>query len=165
MELALIAARLPRAAPQHCLSVTPGGQSEGALNDLRTLRAALILLVEDPPFALGRSTLARRVLPHERDTLQRGWALADMLHLAVASLRPQHTIPLQDRRWWPYQICVGEFIEGRSRGEMQLQLAISASTYSRAKHRGLEQISATLPYLAAAAQHQHQSPARIRDAI
>jgi len=156
----------PGVAPEQRLSApTPGGESKGAPSDLRTLRAALALLVEDRPFALGRSALARRMLPNERDVMERGWALADMLLLALAYLRPRHTVPPNDRRWWPYLICSGEFIEGRSRGEMQVQLAISASTYSRAKHRGLEQIAATLPYIAAAAQYQRTSPAHIRDAI
>src|SRR5262245_5459338 len=79
MELALMSARFPRVALEQRLSATtPGAHFEGALSDLGTLRAALALLVEDPPFALGRSVLACRALPHERDVMERGWALADM---------------------------------------------------------------------------------------
>ncbi len=48
---------------------------------------------------------------------------------------------------WPYRICVFKFVEGRSRGEIAELLAISASTYTRAKRRALERIAEALPHL------------------
>jgi hypothetical protein len=114
---------------------------------LRTLRGALALLAEDPPLELGSCALARRLLPTEADPLRRGQALGHALRTAIGYLHPCTHLPTGDRRWWPYRICVFEFVEGRSRGEIAELLAISASTYTRAKRRALERIAEALPHL------------------
>ena len=44
-------------------------------------------------------------------------------------------------------ICSGEYEAGQSRAELQEQLALSVSTYTRAKRHGLERISALVPAL------------------
>lgn len=129
---------------RYSVSTTPQEPAE-----IRILRGALILLPEEPPLDLGECALAIRLFPKVTDRLRRGHMCADTLRAAVAILRPPATLPHSDRRWWPYRICVLAYLEGRPRGDVEQILAISSSTYSRAKRRALERIAAILPELAA----------------
>lgn len=115
------------------------------------LRQTLALLPEEPPLELGRCRAACQLLPHVSDSRRRGVLLSMALRDAITLLRPHAGLPAGDRRWWPYRICLFEYVEGRSRGEVEELLAISASTYSRAKRHALERIAAQLPHLLAEA--------------
>lgn len=109
------------------------------------VRSALPLLPEDPPLALGNSALAQRLLPEESNPLLRGTLLQQAIRTALDRLRPAGSISGIDRSWWPYLICTGEYETGQSRGELQDDLALSPSTYSRAKRQGISQIAVMLP--------------------
>jgi transposase len=118
-----------------------GGQAPIGL-----LRDALANLAEDPPLALARGELASLLLPDERDLLQRGRRLRDALRAAIARLRPSEAGPvLDDPRWRHYLIIAGEYEAGEERTALQAALALSASTYSRAKREALERLVALLP--------------------
>jgi transposase-like protein len=122
-------------------SAASGGQVSIAL-----LRDALSGLAEDPPLALARGELAALLLPDERDLLQRGRRLRDALRAAITRLRPSEAGPvLDDPRWRHYLIVAGEYETGEERTALQAALALSASTYSRAKREALERLVALLP--------------------
>jgi len=95
--------------------------------------------------ALAASALAQRFLPADLDPLPRGMLLQQALRATLDHLRPAGPISTIDRGWWPYLICTGEYETGQSRTEIQEDLALSASTYSRAKRQGLDRITAVLP--------------------
>lgn len=121
-------------------------QQEDDGDDLTaTVRAALPFLMEDPPLTLGGSALAQRLLPLDDEPQLRGALLQQALRAALDRLRPAGDVAGIDRSWWPYLICSGEYEAGQSRGELQRDLALSASTYSRAKRQGLVQIANVLP--------------------
>ncbi|HEU5086676.1 MAG TPA: helix-turn-helix domain-containing protein, partial [Roseiflexaceae bacterium] len=131
------------------------------------VRSALPMLLEDPPLALGTSPLAQHLLWGHSDSLRRGTLLQHALRQALARLRPAGPISSLERSWWPYLICSGEYEAGQARAELQEQLALSVSTYTRAKRHGLERISALVPSLlehllalptVQAAQHLPRSP-------
>ncbi len=114
------------------------------------LREALADLAEDPPLALGKSALASLLLPEVRDPLTRGRWLQRALRSAIERLRPAEAGPLlADTRWRHYLIIAGEYETGDSRNELQQALALSASTYSRAKREALDRLGAILPLIAA----------------
>jgi transposase len=122
-------------------SAATGGQASISL-----LRDALADLAEDPPLALGRGELAALLLPDERDLLQRGRRLREALRAAITRLRPSEAGPvLDDPRWRHYLIVAGEYEAGEERTTLQEALALSASTYSRAKREALERLVALLP--------------------
>lgn len=106
----------------------------------RKLRAALLLLTEEPPLTLGRCELARELLPDVPDTRERGHILKQALHTAISHLATM-------RGGWSYLICVWEYEEGRGRAESCQRLAIAQATYTREKLRALERIDVELPYL------------------
>jgi hypothetical protein len=114
---------------------------------LRLLRDALGGLAEDPPVTIGRGELATLLLPAEADPLQRGRRLQGALRAAVEQLRPNDEAGpvLNDPRWRHYLIVAGEYEVGEERAELQGALALSASTYSRAKREALERLLALLP--------------------
>lgn len=114
--------------------------------ELGQLRPALALLMEDPPLSLGATPLAMRLLSDEQDLLLRGTLLQQVLHTLIDRLRPAGEISSIDRDWWPYLICSGEYEAGQNRAELEQSLALSASTYSRAKRQALNQIVAALPH-------------------
>jgi hypothetical protein len=130
-----ILARLRKARPRH----------EPANGALSQVRAALALMAEDPPMTLSTSVLAQVLLPGETDQLQRALLLQQALRMALDRLRPSGEAAPFDRNWWPYLICIGEYEEGRPRSALQQELALSASTYSRAKRQALLQIANSLP--------------------
>lgn len=111
------------------------------------VRAALPLLPEEPPLALGNSPLAQRLLTTESDPLLRGTILQQALREALDHLRPSGPVSAIDRNWWPYLICTGEYEASQRRADLQDDLALSASTYSRAKRQGIDRISALMPQL------------------
>lgn len=113
------------------------------------VRNALPLLLEDPPLSLGASTLAQRILPDESNQLLRGTLLQQALRASLDRLRPAGAVSTIDRSWWPYLICSGEYEAGQPRADLQNNLALSASTYSRAKRQGLIQIANLLPRIIA----------------
>jgi hypothetical protein len=119
---------------------------ETARLSARLMREALANLLEDPPIALGRSQLAELLLGDERDTLQRGRRLAAALNVAIDRLRPALAGPvLDDQRWRHYLIIAGEYTAGTERAELQETLALSPSTYTRAKREALERLRSLLP--------------------
>ncbi|MBC8161369.1 MAG: flagellar biosynthesis protein FliA, partial [Roseiflexaceae bacterium] len=114
------------------------------------LREALGDLAEDPPLALGKGSLASLLLPDVRDPLTRGRWLKRALHTAIERLRPAEAgSMLDDTRWRHYLIIAGEYETGDSRNELQQALALSASTYSRAKREAVNRLDAMLPSIAA----------------
>jgi hypothetical protein len=113
---------------------------------LRLLREALGALAEDPPLALGRSALAELLLPDEADPLRRGRRLQEALQAAIERLRPAEAGPvLDDPRWRHYLIIAGEYQAGEERASLIAALALSSSTYSRAKREALERLVALAP--------------------
>jgi hypothetical protein len=141
-------AKLSRRTAYRILVQLRAERDDDAPDSLRgAVRAALPLLPEDPPLALAASTLAQRFLPAELDPLPRGMLLQQALRATLDHLRPAGPISTIDRGWWPYLICTGEYETGQSRAEIQDDLALSASTYSRAKRQGLDRITALLPRL------------------
>lgn len=124
----------------------------GGTASIGLLRDALADLAEDPPLALGRSELAELLLPDRVEPqnlaalLGRGRRLRDALRVAIARLRPSEAGPvLDDSRWRHYLIVAGEYDAGEERAALQNALALSASTYSRAKREALERLLALLP--------------------
>src|SRR5215213_8001382 len=124
----------------------------GGTASIGLLRDALADLAEDPPLALGRSELAALLLPERVEPqnlaalLSRGRRLRDALRVAIARLRPSEAGPvLDDSRWRHYLIVAGEYDAGEERAALQNALALSASTYSRAKREALERLLALLP--------------------
>jgi transposase len=111
----------------------------------RLLRDSLGGLLEDPPVTLGRSALAELLLAEERDPVQRGRRLASAFRMAIARTRPENPSDRDDSRLRHYAILSGEYLEGRERAELEVELALSASTYSRAKREAIERIRALLP--------------------
>jgi hypothetical protein len=120
------------------------------------LRSALPMLLEDPPLGLGSGPLARQLFPNETDPLLRGVQLQQVLREALSRLRPAGEVTTIDRSWWPYLICVGEYEAGQARADIQIDLALSASTYSRAKRQGLDRLAAALPGIV---EGMHEIPA------
>ena len=111
------------------------------------VKAALPLLPEDPPLTLGASVLAQRFLPADLEPLARGLLLQQALREALDALRPAGQVSTIDRNWWPYLICSGEYEASQSRADLQDDLALSASTYSRAKRQGLDRLAALVPQM------------------
>src|SRR5262249_56402358 len=69
-----------------------------------------------------------------------------VLGRAIARLRPSEAGPVRDaRRWRHCLIVAGEYEAGEERAALQSALALSASTYSRAKREALERLLALLP--------------------
>ncbi len=114
---------------------------------VRLVREALGSLPEDPPLTLGRSDLAKLLLADEIDVQQRGRRLQTALRAAIEQLRPSDDAGpvLNDPRWRHYLIIAGEYEAGETRTDLQEMLALSASTYSRAKREALERLAALLP--------------------
>lgn len=113
------------------------------------VRSAMPLMQEDPPLTLGASALAQRLLPEESDALARGMQLRQAMREAIERLRPAAGTNSLDRVWWPYLICKGEYEAGCNRTDLQRELALSASTYSRAKRQAIEKIAVSLPQIVA----------------
>ncbi len=123
-------------------------EDDDAPNSLRSLvRSALPLLAEDPPLTLGASELAQQLISEEDEALMRGMLLQQAIRDALDQLRPPGAVSAVDRSWWPYLICTGEYEAGQRRAELQEDLALSASTYSRAKRQGIDTLSALLPQI------------------
>src|SRR6266540_3396613 len=115
----------------------------------RLWRRAQELLGDSDGTKLSRRT-AYRILAQlraELDQLPRGLLLQEAIRTALDQLRPAGSISTLDRSWWPYLICTGEYETGQSRADLQDDLALSASTYSRAKRLGIDRIAATLPQI------------------
>jgi transposase len=128
------------------------GASSSGDSAYELLRSALGMLPEDPPLALGQSRLASRLVPFESDALRRGMRLQDALRRAIERLRPDdETGPRLDGDWRSYLIIAGEYITGEERSALQESLALSASTYSRAKRAALGRVLAALPLILAEA--------------
>jgi AAA ATPase-like protein/Homeodomain-like domain-containing protein len=141
-------AKLSRRTAYRILVQIRAEHDDDAPDSLRgAVRTALPLLPEDPPLALAASALAQRFLPADLDPLPRGMLLQQALRATLDHLRPAGPISTIDRGWWPYLICTGEYETGQSRAEIQDDLALSASTYSRAKRQGLDRITAVLPQI------------------
>ncbi len=110
------------------------------------LRDALGMVAEDPPISLGRSELAEMLLADTPDTLERGRTLQQALFRAIERLRPGDAVPIHtDPRWRSYLIIAGEYRAGEKRAGLQRALALSASTYSRAKRDALDRLMVLLP--------------------
>lgn len=114
--------------------------------DPRLVRSALMHLLEDPPLSLGSSQLAVGLFP-QLAALQRGELLQRALVSAIERLRPAQETTLDDRRSWPYLICWAEYVDGLSRREVERRMAMSPSSYTRAKRQALDRIAAVLPLI------------------
>ncbi|MFN8500984.1 helix-turn-helix domain-containing protein [Kouleothrix sp.] len=136
----------PRSTFYRLLAQLRDADADAAREPVRLLRDALADLLEDPPVALGRGELALLLLPDERDPLGRGRRLRDALRAAINRLRPAEAGPvLDDPRWRHYLIIAGEYETGEDRATLQEALALSTSTYSRAKREAIERLVALLP--------------------
>jgi transposase len=126
------------------------GEDDDPPNSMRSMvRSALPLLAEEPPLTLGASALAQRLIAEEDEPLLRGMLVQQAIRDALDQLRPPGAVSAVDRSWWPYLICTGEYEAGQRRAELQENLALSASTYSRAKRQGIDTITALLPQIVA----------------
>jgi hypothetical protein len=86
------------------------------------------------------------LLPDEDDPLRRGYRLQEALQAAIERLRPSEAGPvLDDLRWRHYLIIAGEYQTGEERAALITALALSSSTYSRAKREALERLVALTP--------------------
>jgi hypothetical protein len=112
----------------------------------RLVRSALLHLLEDPPLSLGSSQLAVCLFP-QLSALQRGQLLQRALVSAIEQLRPAHESTPDNRRSWPYLICQAEYLDGLCRREAERYLALSSSSYTRAKRQALGRITAVLPLI------------------
>jgi transposase-like protein len=121
------------------------GSTSGRLTITNLLRDALSDLPEDPPLALGKSQLSELLLPNERDPLRRGRRLASAMRTAIERMHPGEAPTPDDPRWRHYRILSGEYLEGMERSELLQSLALSASTYSRAKRAAIERLRNLLP--------------------
>jgi transposase len=145
-------AQLSRATFYRMLASLRQEHESYAQNDqhfpLRTaLNAALPLLSEEPPIALGNSLLARLFTPPlpQSTSLERGQILARIMMSQIASLHPGPEIALTDPRMRLYAILAGEFMSGEDVVDLQARLAISPRTYYRAKRQALDRLVALLP--------------------
>src|SRR5262245_9071020 len=149
-------ANLSRRTAYRLLAHLRADRDEDPPDSLRgAVRAALPLLAEDPPLTLAGSALAQRYLPADLDPLPRGTLIQQALRVALDRLRPDGAISTIDRNWWPYLICTGEYEAGQTRTELQDDLAMSASTYSRAKRQGIDRITAVISQII---EHMVESP-------
>ena len=124
--------------------VQPTGLALAA--DPRLVRSALIHVLEDPPLSLGRSQLAVCLFPQLAE-LPRGQLLQRVLLSAIERLRPAQETTLDNQRSWPYLICRAEYLDGLCRREAERHLAMSTSSYTRAKRQALGRIAAVLPLI------------------
>jgi len=124
--------------------VQPTGLARAA--DPRLVRSALMHLLEDPPLSLGSSQLAVGLFP-QLAVFQRGEMLQRALVSASERLRPAQETTLDERRSWPYLICRAEYVDGLSRREVERRMALSTSSYTRAKRQALDRIAALLPLI------------------
>lgn len=114
--------------------------------DPRLVRSALMHLLEDPPLSLGSSQLAVGLFP-QLAALQRGEMLQRALLSAIEGLRPAQATTRDNRRSWPYLICRAEYRDGLCRREVERRMAMSTSSYTRAKRQALGRIAALLPLI------------------
>jgi hypothetical protein len=114
--------------------------------DPRLVRSALTHVLEDPPLSLGSSQLAVCLFP-QLAALQRGEMLQRALLSAIERLRPAQETTLDNHRSWPYLICRAEYLDGLCRREVERRMAMSTSSYTRAKRQALGRIAAVLPLI------------------
>jgi hypothetical protein len=136
----------PRACVPKCSHqlVQPTGLARAA--DPRLVRSALMHLLEDPPLSLGSSQLAVGLFP-QLAVLQRGEMLQRALLSAIERLRPAQSTTRDNQRSWPYLICRAEYLDGLGRREVERRMAMSKSSYTRAKRQALDRIAALLPLI------------------
>jgi hypothetical protein len=136
----------PRACVPKCSyqMVQPTGLALAA--DPRLVRSALMHLLEDPPLSLGSSQLAVGLFP-QLAVLQRGEMLQRALVSAIERLRPAQATTRDHQRSWPYLICRAEYLDGLGRREVEQRMAMSKSSYTRAKRQALDRIAALLPLI------------------
>ena len=83
----------------------------------------------------------RKTTGYTDSTTGRGLALREILKNAILSLRPADPrTGMQDKRWRPFLILNGQFIEGRSPEFLQEQLHIARGTYFAEQSRALERL-------------------------
>lgn len=88
-----------------------------------------------------------------------GMALRDVLQNAIDRLRPDDGEPEpSDRRWRPYIIIYGQFVEGRMPGYLTEQMGIARSTYNHEQ-------ATTLDVLAGILQQMEQNHSQVRPAM
>jgi hypothetical protein len=114
--------------------------------DPRLVRSALMHLLEDPPLSLGSSHLTTCLFP-QLAGIERGQLLQRALLSAIEGLRPAQETTLDERRSWPYLICRAEYVDGQCRPEVERRMALSSSSYTRAKRQALGRIAAVLPLI------------------
>jgi len=124
--------------------VQPTGLARAA--DPRLVRSALMHLLEDPPLSLGSSQLAVGLFP-QLAVFQRGEMLQRALVSAIERLRPAQATTRENQRSWPYLICRAEYLDGLGRREVEQRMAMSKSSYTRAKRQALDRIAALLPLI------------------
>ncbi|HLF01924.1 MAG TPA: tetratricopeptide repeat protein [Anaerolineales bacterium] len=73
-----------------------------------------------------------------------GVALRDALHAALLKLKPTGSPDPSDKRWRPYLILHGQYIEGRSPDYLVEQLNVARSTYDHEQADALETLAGVL---------------------
>ncbi len=138
-------ARIPKCSHQLVQHTSYSGPLALA-TDPRLVRSALMHLLEDPPVSLGSSHLAMCLFP-QLAGIKRGQLLQRALLSAIEGLRPAQATTLDERRSWPYLICWAEYVDGQNRREVERRMALSTSSYTRAKRQALGRIAAVLPLI------------------
>lgn len=57
-----------------------------------------------------------------------GRSLRDILREAIDQLKPDNTIPKEDRAWWPYLILKQEFVDGKGDKKVEEDLKLKTET-------------------------------------
>ncbi len=111
---------------------------------LKRLRAAVQLGAH--PLAMLAVVEARRAKAgYEANDLGRGLALRDLFHVAVETLKPQtDAIEPKQKRWRLYFIAQEAYVIGRSRLDLQAEMAIEPSTYSHEEAALMDRLASIL---------------------
>jgi tetratricopeptide (TPR) repeat protein len=99
-------------------------------------------LGEHPLVHLAIVKTRRRLAGYADTPTGRGVALRDVLRDAIEKLRPDEGDPdYLDKRWRPYIIITGQYIDSRKPGYLTEQLGIARSTYDHEQATALENLA------------------------
>ena len=127
--------------PQNCRYVTGSEDAQ---------KSTLCL---GPIEGLGKSPLARlRVVDSKRrisgygdTTVGFGIALRQVLQDGINTLKPEDGLPDPlEKKWRPYQILAGSYIQGRSPEYLANEMGIARSTYNHEQAAALDRLLALL---------------------
>jgi tetratricopeptide (TPR) repeat protein len=114
----------------------------------KTLRKALRSWNSTP--ALGEMSLAvldivnrhRKACGYQDSDVGRGRALREVLQAGIQTMTPMEGEPDPlEKRWRPYLILTGQYLEGRAPGYLSAQMGIAESTYAHEQAETLDQLA------------------------